>query len=124
MHGLTQEVVAPECEGEVAYAAADAGVGQMFVYPPRGAYEVQRIGVVLLHSGGYGEHVGVEDYVPRVESRLLGEQTVGAGAYLDLAFECDGLPLLVECHHDKCGAEFTHAAGALEECLLTLLERQ
>ena len=65
----------------------------------RGLDEGHRVVVVLLHAGGHGEDVGVEDDVLGREADLLGEDAVGAPADLDLALDGVGLALLVEGHH-------------------------
>ena len=84
--------------------------GQLGLDPARGLDEVDRVVVVLLHAGGDGEHVGVEDDVLGREADLLGEDAVGAPADLDLALDGVGLALLVEGHHDHRRAVAAHQA--------------
>ena len=104
MHGLAHLVVAAEAEGDVGDAAADLGVRQVGFDPARGVDEVDGVVVVLLHAGGDGEDVGVEDDVFGREADLVDEDAVGALADADLLVVGGGLALLVEGHDDDGGA--------------------
>ena len=87
-------------------------MGEGLVDLAHGLDEVHAVVVVFLDAGSDGEDVGVEDDVLGGEADLLGEDVVGAGADLDLALLCVGLPLLVEGHDDD------RRAVALEELRL------
>ncbi len=104
VHGLADLVVAAEAEGDVGDAAADLGVGQVGFDPAGGVDEVDGVVVVLLHAGGDGEDVGVEDDVFGREADLVDEDAVGALADADLLVVGGGLALLVEGHDDDGGA--------------------
>jgi hypothetical protein len=78
---------------------------------------------VLLHAGGDGEDVGIEDDVLRREPRLLGEQPVGAGEDLHPALHRVRLALLVERHHHGRRAVATAQPSLAQELRLALLER-
>ncbi len=86
------------------------GVGQVLFDPARGVDEVDGVVVVLLHAGGDGEDVGIEDDVFGREADLVDEDAVGALADADAVFEGGGLALLVEGHDDDGGAVFEHRA--------------
>ena len=101
----------------------DLGVGQVLLDPARGVDEVDRVVVVLLHAGGDGEDVGVEDDVFGREADLVDEDAVGALADADLVFVGGGLALLVEGHHDRGSAVFEHGGGVLAELRFALFER-
>ncbi len=123
MHRLAQIVVAAESERQIAHAAANVRPGQVLLYPFRGADEVEGVAVVLLHSGGNGQHVGVEDDVARIYAGLFGEQPVRPAAHLNLAFVGGGLSLLVESHHHHCRPVFPYRASMVEKRLLALFQR-
>ena len=71
--------------------------------------EVDGVVVVLLHAGGDGEDVGVEDDVFGRKADLVDEDAVGALADADLLGEGGGLALLVEGHDDDGGTVFEDA---------------
>ena len=52
--------------------------GQACLDQPRGFDEVHRVVVVLLHAGGDGEDVGIEDDVLGRQADFFGQQLVGA----------------------------------------------
>ena len=104
MHGFAYIIITAEREREVADAATHLGAGQMALYPPCGAYEVDAIGGMLFHTGAYGEHIGVENDVFGRKLHSLGEQSVGALAHGYLAFVGGGLSGFIKCHHHHCGA--------------------
>ena len=122
VHRLAHGVVAAEGEREVRDAARNLGVRQVSLNPAHRLDEVQRIAVVLGDACRHGQDVGVEDDVLGRESRL-GQQAVGPFGHLDLAPEGVGLPPLVEEHHHHGGAVAVDFAGAPQEGLLALLER-
>src|SRR3546814_4852863 len=93
---LAHDLVAAERERDVGDAAGDVAVGQGPADDLRRLDEVDRVVVVLLHAGGDGEDVGVEDDVLGREADLLGADLVGARAELDLAFAGIGLAMFVE----------------------------
>ncbi len=123
VHGFADLVVAAEAERDVRDAAADLGVRQVGLDPARGVDEVDRVVVVLLHAGGDGEDVGVEDDVFGREADLVDEDSVGALADADLFFVGRGLALFVEGHHDDCRAVFQHRCGVLAELLFAFFQR-
>ena len=74
--------------------------------------------IVLVHAGGDGEYVRVEDDVFRREADLVDEDAVGALADPDLLFEGGGLALFVEGHDDDGGTVFEDCCGVLTELRL------
>ena len=121
MHRFAQVVVATEGEGEVADATAHMGTGQVLTNPSGGLNVVEGIGVMLLHAGGYGQYVGVENDVVGVEVELLGEQLVGTLAHLNLALVGVSLPLFIEGHHHYGSSVALDGACMVEEALFALL---
>ena len=121
VHGFADLVVAAEAEGDVGDAAADLGVGQVGLDPARGVDEVDGVVVVLLHAGGDGEDVGVEDDVFGREADFVDEDAVGALADADLLFVGGGLALLVEGHDDDGGAVLEDGARRSGGICLRLL---
>ncbi len=73
---------------------------QVLLDPARGVDEVDGVVVVLLHAGGDGEDVRVEDDVLGRKADLVDQDAVGALADADLVLVGGGLALLVEGHHD------------------------
>ncbi len=92
VHGLAHRLVAAEREGQVRHAARDVDMRQGRGDLAGRLDEVDAVIVVLLDAGRDGEDVRIEDDVLRRETGLLGQQLVGAGAYLDLARPGVGLP--------------------------------
>ena len=123
VHGFADLVVAAEAEGDVGDAAGDFGVGEVGLDPARGVDEVQGVVVVLLHAGGDGEDVGVEDDVFGSHADLVDEDAVGALADADLVFVGGGLALLVEGHDDYGGSVLLDGGGVLAEFVFALFER-
>ena len=123
VHGFAEVVVASERKAEVADATADVCAGQMFLDPRRGTDEVKRIAVMLGHTCGDGQDIGVEDDVFRGEGDLFREQAVSALTDSDAALIAGGLPLLIEGHHDDGSAHASQLAGMSQECLLALFQR-
>ena len=111
VHGLADFVVAAKAEGDVGDAAANLGVGQVGLDPARGVDEVDGVVVVLLHAGGHGEDVGVEDDVFGREADFVDKDAVGALADADVVFVGRGLALLVEGHDDRSRAVLEHVGG-------------
>ncbi len=122
VHRLPHAVVAPEGEGEVGDAAGDAHPGAAFLDLGGGGQEGLGVAVVLLDPGGYGQDVGIEDYVLSRKADLLSEQLVGALADEHLALGGVSLALLVEGHHDHGGAEAADLPSLFQEGLLALFE--
>ncbi len=122
MHGLAYLVVAAEGERQVADASAYAGVWQVLLYVAYAADEVESVTVVLRHARGYGEHVGVEDYVFGGEA-VGCEQVVSPPGYLCFTLVGVGLSLFVEEHDYRRATHGAYLAGTLQKCLLSLLER-
>ena len=123
VHCAPQPVVATEREGEIAESAACFRSRQVAAYPFHCADIVEGIAVVLRHSGGNREYVGVEDYVGRVESCLFCQQAVGSLADSAFAVEIDSLSLLVESHHHDSRAVGADYPCMTEKLLLAVFQR-
>jgi hypothetical protein len=123
VHGLAHLVVAAEAERDVRDAAAHLGVRQVGLDPARGVDEVDGVVVVLLHAGGDGEDVGIEDDVFGRKTDFVDEDAVGALADADLVFVGRGLALFVEGHHHHGRAVFQHGGGVVAELLFAFFER-
>ena len=122
VNALADVGVATEREAEVADAAAYLGIGQVGLDPLHGADEVHGIVVMLGHTSGNGQNVGVEYDVGGLETDLFCQQTVGSGAYFDASVECCGLPLFVEGHDHHSGTVSLYNRGFAQKLLLALLE--
>ena len=121
VHGLAHRLVAAERERQVRHAAGDVNVRQVFPDPARGLDEGDAVAVVLLHPGGDGENVGVEDDVLGRKADLVDQDVVGAFGDRAFALERVGLALLVEGHDHDGGAVAAHGLGMLDERRLALL---
>ena len=71
MHGLAYTIVAAEGERQVGNATRDMHAGQVLADPARCLDEVDAVIVVLLHAGGDGEDIGIEDDVFRRKADLV-----------------------------------------------------
>ena len=72
MHGLADVVVAPEREREIRDTSANMRSWQVLPNPAGGSDKVGSIAVMLFHSRGYCQHIGVKDYIYRIEANFLG----------------------------------------------------
>ncbi len=97
--------------------------GQVLPDPARRLDEGDAVAVVLLHPGGDGEDVGIEDDVLGRETDLVHQDVVGAFADLAFALVGVGLALLVEGHDDDRGAVATHHLGMGDEGVHSFLHR-
>ena len=123
MHRLADRVVTAEGEGNVRDATADLGVREGLLDQGGRLEEIDRVVVMLLDARRDSEDVRIEDDVLGGEVGLRGEELVGAGADADLFVAGGGLALFVEGHHDRRGAVAADEAGAAEELVLAVLER-
>ncbi len=119
---FADDVVAAERERQVGDPATHLHPGAGLFDDASGRQKRLREFVVLFDAGGDGEDVGIEDDVLRGKANLLGEDAVGAPAYLDFALDGFGLTLLVEGHHHHRGAVAAHEPGILAERFFALLQ--
>ena len=123
VHRLAHRFVAAERERQVRHATGDVDVRQLVGDQLRRLDEVEAVPVVLLHAGGDGEDVRVDDDVVGREADLVDEEVVGPPGDVDLALDGVGLADLVEGHHDHGGAVVEADARLLEELVDTFLHR-
>ena len=121
MHGLAHALIAAERERQIGDAAGDVHVRQILPDPARRLDEIDAVIVVLLHAGGDGEDVGIEDDVLRREADLVHQNVVGALGDRAFALERVGLAFFVERHHHHRSAVAAHDFGVLDEGLPRLL---
>ena len=122
VHRLAHDVVAAEGKRQVGHAAGDERSRAALLEERHGLHEGEAVTVVLLHPGGHGQHVRIEDDVLRGETDLLREQVVRAPQDLHLALHRVRLAGLVERHHHGGGPEAADLPRLREEVLLSLLE--
>src|SRR5260221_1219855 len=122
VHRFAHDVVAAEGKRNVAHAAADFAIRQGGFDEPGRFDEIDRVIVVLLHPGGHGEDVRIEDDVLGRKAGLLGEHFAGACADLDLALDGIRLALFVKSHHHHRGAVAANKPRLFEEFGLAFLE--
>ena len=123
MHRFANLVIAAKAERNVGDAAAHLGVRKVGFDPSGRVDEIDGIVVVLLHAGGDGEDVRIEDDVFGRETDLIHQNAIGALADTGLVFVGGGLALFVKGHHDDRGAVFQDRGGVLAELILAFLER-
>lgn len=58
--------------------------GRFLANPCRCVDKVDCVIVVLFDTGGYGQHIGVEYNIVRIEAYPVDQQTIGTFAYFDL----------------------------------------
>src|ERR1700722_570381 len=122
VHGFTHFIVAAKAEGDVRHAAAHLGVRQVGLDPAGSVDKVNRVVVVLLHAGGNGEDVGIEDDVFWRESDFVDQEPVSTLADADLIFVGRGLAPLVEGHHDGRRAILQHRRSVVTKLLFAFFE--
>ena len=123
VHRLTDIVIASERETQVADSSADMSTRQMLLDPARRTDEVCSIAVVLLHTCGHSQHIGVEDDIKRIHTHLFRKQFVGSLCDLNSALIACSLSLFVETHHDDCCTITFHIAGMLQKPFLAFFQR-
>ena len=123
VHGLANFVIASKTERDVRDAAAHLRVRQVGLDPARGVDVVHRVVVMLLHAGGNGEDIGIEDDVFGRKSDLVDQDPVSALADADLVLVSRGLALFVEGHHHRRRAIFEHCRGVLAKLLFAFFQR-
>ena len=122
VHDLADGVVAAEREREVGDAAGEVDQRVLRLDLRDRVDEVPCVRVVLLHAGGDGEHVQVEDDVLGQEADLADEEVVAPQRDLDLLLRRRRLPVLVERHDDDRRAVLLADLRALDEVRLALLQ--
>ena len=90
--------------------------------PRRGTDKVGGIGIMLLHTRGYSQHIRVEDDIERIHTHLFGQYLIGSRGYLDTAFVGCGLTLFVETHHHYSSTKPFHVACMTDEGLFALFQ--
>src|SRR5581483_1799067 len=123
MNGFANNIVAAKTERDVRDTAAHLGVWQVGLDPAGRVDVVNRVVVVLLHPGGDGENVGIEDNVFGREPDFIYQDFVSAFANADLVFVICGLALFVEGHYDGSGAVFQDGSGMLAKYLFAFFQR-
>ena len=94
MHRLAHRFVAAERERKIRDAAGDMGVRQVLPDPARRLDIGDAVAVMLLHAGGDGKDVGIEDNILRRKADAIDQNVVGARANFRLALERIGLARL------------------------------
>ena len=95
----------------------------MLANPFRGPDEVECVGVVLFHTRGHSQDVGVEDDVVGLHPHLFRQDAIGTGGNLYATLIGRGLSLLVEAHHHDRSTKALHVAGMSHEDFLAFLQR-
>ncbi len=122
VHRLPDGAISPERERDVAHPAADPRQREIFLNPLHRPEERDGVAVVLLDAGRHGQNVRIENNVSGREADLLGEDPVGAGAYLRFPLERVRLPFFVESHDDNRRAVAENLPRMLPENVLSFLE--
>ena len=123
VHRLAELVVPSEGERQIAHTSAHLCSRQIPLYPLHRIQKIKRVTIMLSHSGGDGQYIGIEHYVASFETCLFRKQLIGAAAYLYTAVKRSGLPLFVECHDHHGSSERPYLAGMVKKLLLSTLQR-
>ena len=123
MHRLAHRFVAAERERQVRDAAGNMRVRQVRPDPARRLDEGDAVAVVLVHAGGDGKDVRIEDDVLRRKADAVDQNVVGARGDRLLLLERVGLARFVERHDHDGGAVAAHQLGVADEGVLAFLER-
>ena len=122
MHGFAHRIVTTEAERYIGETAAGAGAWAAFFDFLHRFDEIDGVVVVLLHAGGDGEHVKIENDVLRIHAHLFGEDLVGALGDGDLVVARRSLALFVESHDDGRRTIAHDLFGLCAELVFTALE--
>ena len=122
VHGLAHGVVASKREGDVADPPAHLAQRQVSFDPARRLDKIHRVVVVLLHSRGHRQDIGIEDDILWRKTNVHGQDAIGAGADLDLALHGVCLARFVKGHHDCRSAIPLHQFRKLPKGRLTFLQ--
>src|SRR5271156_6749580 len=96
---------------------------QVLPDPARRLDEVDAVTVMLLHTGGDGKDVRVENNILRWEADAVDQNVVGARANRSLLLKRVGLAKFIERHHHDGRAVAAHQFGVTDEGRFALLER-
>ncbi len=77
--------------------------------------------VVLLHTSGHSQHVGVEDDIQRIHAHLFRQQTVGPFCNLYTTFVTGSLSLFIEAHDYHGSTIALDITGMFQELLFSFL---
>ena len=122
VHRLAHEIVATEGKRQVAHTATHLCTGQVLLYPLHGTDKVGCIIAMLGNSGGYGKHIGVENYILGIEIDFIHKNIVGTAAHGNLPLKCVGLPLLIKCHHHHSSTHAAHIISLAAENVFTVFK--
>ena len=89
--------------------------------PLRSADKVQRIRIVLAHTRSDSQHIGIEDYIARIERQALNQELICSLANLNFSLVRGSLSLLIKGHNHQRRTQLLHSASTLQEYLLALL---
>ncbi len=123
VHRLAHGVVAAKAEADVADAAADLRVRQVFLDPLRRADEVHGVVRVFLHAGADGEDVRVKNNVLRRNTDFLDQQIVGAAADFGAPLKRIRLAAFIKGHHHHGRAVAADQLRLVQKLFLAFLER-
>ena len=77
---------------------------------------------MLSNSGGYGKHIGVENYILGIEIDFIHKNIVGTAAHRNLPLKGVGLPLLIKCHHHHSSTHAAHIFSLAAENFFTVFK--
>ena len=107
VHRLSNWIVASEREGDVRQSAACFRARALTFYVSDCFDEIDRVVIVLLHTGRDREDVQIENDVVRIHPHFINEDTIGAFCDFNFALLAVCLSLLVKSHHDN-GSTIPH----------------
>ena len=123
VHSLADIVVSSERETKVAHTSAHVCSRQIVVNPFCSADKVECISIVLLHTCGNSQHIGVKNYVEWVHSHLFCQYLIRTLSYLYASLVGCGLSFFVKAHHHYSSSVTLHILSMLNKLLFALFQR-
>ena len=98
-------------------------MGQVGFNPFCGTNKVETIKIVLLHTRGNSEHIGVEYNVVRINTHLFGEQFISTLTYFYFASIGCSLSFFVESHNYHSCAILMDGTGMVKKECFAFFQR-
>ena len=97
--------------------------GQVLPYPTGSTDKIDCIVIMLVHTRSHCKYIRVKNYILRIETDPVYQQTISAFAHLNSAFVRIRLSLFIKSHYD-CGSTVSlYSTGMFKKLFFALFQR-
>ncbi|CDB81264.1 putative uncharacterized protein [Bacteroides clarus CAG:160] len=96
--------------------------GQILPYPTGSADKIDRIVIMLVHTRSHSKYIRVKNYILRIETDLIYQQTISTFTHFNSTFIRIRLPLFIKSHYDCSSTIPFYSAGMFKKLLLALFQ--